>query len=63
MIRAQIWLPEIWGPLLVGKKRLRQRTHKFGASKNMEALVLGEKKSARGNVPTSQGLLKIWDLF
>ena len=42
------------------KKRLRQRTHKLRASRNMGAIFL-EKKGACGNVPTSSGLPKIWD--
>ena len=55
--------PEIWVPFLWKKRRLRQRTHKFRASRNMGPLFCG-KKSACGNVPTSSGLPEIcppWD--
>ena len=89
MIRAQIWWirAKKYEALFCGKKRLRQRTHKSRASKNMGApfllekkapaatypqargfqkygaLFLPNKKSACGNVPTSQGLPEIWGPF
>ena len=44
------------------KRRLRQRTHKFRASRNPGAIFL-EKKGACGNVPTSSGLPEIWGPF
>ena len=57
MIRAQIWRAEIWGPFLWKKRRLRQRTHKFRASRNMGAIFL-KKKGACGNVVSRSGLPK-----
>ena len=58
MIRAQKY-----GSLFCGKKRrLRQRTHKFRASRNMGPFFV-EKKGACGNVPTSSGLPEIWGPF
>ena len=44
------------------KRRLRQRTHKFRASRNLGA-IFPEKKSACGNVPTNSGLPEIWGPF
>ena len=61
MIRAQIWWirAQKYGSPFCGKKRrLRQRTHKFRASRNMGPFFV-EKKSACGNVPTSSGLPEI----
>ena len=56
-------LSEITGAIfLEKKKRLRQRTHKFRASRNPGAIFSG-KKGACGNVPTSSGLPKIWAPF
>ena len=52
-----------YGALFCGKKkRLRQRTHKPRASRNMGPFFV-EKKGACGNVPTSQGLPEIWGPF
>ena len=66
MIRAQIWWirAKKYGALFCRKKkrRLRQRTHKSRASKNMGPFF-AEKKGACGNVPTSQGLPEIWGPF
>ena len=45
------------------KKRLRQRTHKLGASNNMRGGIFLEKKSACGNVVRHVGLPKIWGPF
>ena len=42
------------------KRRLRQRTHKLRASRNMGGHFSGKKKGACGNVPTSLGLPNIW---
>ena len=55
MIRAQ----KYGSPFCGKKRRLRQRTHKFRASRNMGPFFVG-KKSACGNVPTSSGLPEIW---
>ena len=38
--------PKIWGPFFLKKRRLRQRTHKLGASKNMGAIFLKKKALA-----------------
>ena len=48
-----------WGPFFWDKNNLEQRTHKLGASRNIGALFSG-KETALSNVPTSQGLPKIW---
>ena len=55
-------LPKIWGPFLGEKKRLRQRTHKSGASKNMGALFSG-KKAPAAMYPQVRGFQKYGGLF
>ena len=45
------------------QKRLRQRTHKFRAFRNMGGPFFWGKKGACGNVPTSSGLPEIWGPF
>ena len=49
--------PKYGGHFSEKKKRLRQRTQKLRACKNMGAIFL-KKKSACGNVPRSSGLVK-----
>ena len=50
------------GPFYLEKKRLRQRTHKLGASKNMEAIFL-EKKAPAATYPQVRGFQKYGGLF
>ena len=51
-----------YGALFCGeKKRLRQRTHKLGASKNMGAIFL-EKKAPAATYPQVQGFQKFGPL-
>ena len=54
-------LPEIWGPFFWKKKRLRQRTHKLRASRNMWPFSVGKKANA-ATYPQVKGFQKFGPL-
>ena len=56
-------VPRNMGPFLVEKKRrLRQRTHKFRASRNMGAIFLRKKKTPAATYPQVKGFQKFGPL-
>ena len=54
-------LPKIWGPFCWKKRRLRQRTHKSRASKNMGPFF-AQKKAPAATYPQVKGFQKFGPL-